>query len=96
MDFKILLTVADVGGQSAFLEMLPSLTVGPALYLVFMKVKQDLSPEEKCSLNARTQTDSNTKHFENYSYFYSTFKYIACFGHSDDQVEKYVKPALDE
>ena len=42
MKFHTLFNIADVGGQPAFLEMLPSLTIGPALYLVFMKLLQGL------------------------------------------------------
>ena len=98
MDFEMLFTVADVGGQPAFLEMLPSLTIGPALYLVFMKLKQDLNFRSKVQFKCK---DSRTKHFENYSYtseevIFAALSSIACFGHSDEQVEKYVKPASDE
>ncbi len=98
MDFEMLFTVADVGGQPAFLEMLPSLTIGPALYLVFMKLKQELNFRSQVEFKCKNLT---TKHFENYSYtteevIFSAFSSIACFGHSDEQVEKYVKPASDE
>ncbi|XP_064386202.1 uncharacterized protein LOC135334795 isoform X2 [Halichondria panicea] len=98
MNFEMLFTVADVGGQPAFLEMLPSLTLGPALYLVFMKLKQDLTFRSRAEFKPK---DSSTKYFENYSYtseevIFTALSSIACFGHSDEQVEKYVKPASDE
>ena len=98
MDFEMLFTVADVGGQPAFLEMLPSLTIGPALYLVFMKLKQELNFRSQVQFKCKNST---TKHFENYSYtseevIFSALSSIACFGHSDEQVEKYVKPASNE
>jgi GTPase SAR1 family protein len=38
----ILLYLIDTGGQSEFLEMLPALTLGPALSLIFFKLNEDL------------------------------------------------------
>ena len=38
----ILMNMIDTGGQPAFLEMLPALTIGPALYLVFFRLNQEL------------------------------------------------------
>ena len=38
----ILLYLIDTGGQSEFLEMLPALTLGPALSLIFFKLSEDL------------------------------------------------------
>ena len=38
----ILLNMIDVGGQPAFVEMLPALTVGSALYLLFFRMDQEL------------------------------------------------------
>ena len=35
-------TFDDTGGQPAFLEMLPALTMGPALYLIFFRLNQEL------------------------------------------------------
>ena len=98
MDFEMLFTVSDVGGQPAFLEMLPSLTIGPALYLVFMKLKQDLTFRSGVEFKPK---DSSTINFDNYSYtseevIFTALSSIACFGHSDEQVEKYVKPVSDE
>ena len=37
-----LINMVDTGGQPAFLEMLPVLTVGPAMYLVFFNLTQQL------------------------------------------------------
>ena len=42
LDRTILLSMVDTGGQPAFLEMLPALTVGPALYLIFFRLNQEL------------------------------------------------------
>ena len=38
----ILMNMVDTGGQPAFVEMLPALTVGPALYLIFFRLNQEL------------------------------------------------------
>ena len=38
----IMLNIIDVGGQPAFLEMLPTLTIGSALYLLFCRMDHDL------------------------------------------------------
>ena len=38
----IIINMIDVGGQPAFLEMLPTLTIGPALYFLFFRLDQEL------------------------------------------------------
>ena len=38
-----LLNINDVGGQPAFLEMLPALSTGPAMYLVFFDLSKELN-----------------------------------------------------
>ncbi len=93
VEFEMLFNVADIGGQPAFLEMLPSLTIGPALYLVFMKLKQGLSSRYTVQFKCK---DTNVKLCKNYSYtseevMFSALSSIACFGHSDEQVEMYVQ-----
>ena len=42
LDGTILMNMVDTGGQPAFLEMLPALTIGPALYLIFFRLNQEL------------------------------------------------------
>ena len=37
-----MINMADVGGQPAFLDMLPALTIGPALYCLFFRLDQEL------------------------------------------------------
>ena len=37
-----LMNMVDTGGQPAFLDMLPALTMGPALYLIFFRLNQEL------------------------------------------------------
>ena len=42
LDETILMNMIDTGGQPAFLEMLPALAIGPALYLIFFRLNQEL------------------------------------------------------
>ena len=91
--FRMLFNVADIGGQPAFLEMLPSLTIGPALYLVFMKLLQGLTTRYPVVFKCKEGRGS--KLCKNYTYtseevIFTALSSIACFGHSDDEVEKYV------
>ena len=37
-----MLNMVDIGGQSAFLELCPAFTTGPALYLIFFRLDQEL------------------------------------------------------
>ena len=43
LDKTILVNMVDTGGQPAFLEMLPALTISPALYLIFFRLNQELN-----------------------------------------------------
>ena len=38
----IMINMMDIGGQPAFLDMLPALTTGPALYLLLFRLDQDI------------------------------------------------------
>ena len=38
-----MINMTDVGGQPAFLDMLPALTIGPALYFLFFRLDQELN-----------------------------------------------------
>ena len=42
-----LLTINDIGGQPSFLEMLPALSTGPAMYLVFFNLSKELDKPYK-------------------------------------------------
>ena len=43
------LKIEDTGGQPEFMDMLPALTTGPALYLVFCKLNEDLQSHSSIS-----------------------------------------------
>ena len=77
-----IINVADVGGQPAFLEMLPSLTIGPALYLVFMKLLQSLKkpyPVQYKSKKALKATVSEDYSYTTEEIIFSALSSIACF-----------------
>ena len=42
-----LLSINDIGGQPGFLEMLPALSTGPAMYLVFLDLSKELDKPYK-------------------------------------------------
>ena len=51
-----MINMTDVGGQPAFLDMLPALTSGPALYLLFFRLDQELNkhyPVRFCSAESK-------------------------------------------
>ena len=98
----MLFNIADVGGQPAFLDMFPSLTIGPALYLLFTKLINDnghvLSIDDLSKLQLvqyRTKDDNEPQDCENYTYnlqevIFCALSSIACFGLSDKEVERYI------
>ena len=98
----MLFNIADVGGQPAFLDMFPSLTVGPALYLLITKLINDnghvLSIDDLSKLQPvqyRTKDDNEPQDCENYTYtlqevIFCALSSIACFGLSDKEVERYI------
>ena len=97
--FRMLFNIADIGGQPAFLEMLPSLTIGPALYLVFMKLLQGLTTRYPVAFKCKDGRGS--KLCKNYTYtseevIFTALSSIACFGNSDEEVEKYVANTGDQ
>ena len=97
--FRMLFNIADIGGQPAFLEMLPSLTIGPALYLLFMKLLQGLTTRYPVVYKCKDSRGS--KLCKNYTYtseevIFTALSSIACFGHSDEEVERYVSDSGDE
>ena len=93
INLDAIINLADIGGQPAFLEMLPSLTLGPAMYLVFMKITEGL----KTPYPVRFRREGNKTSTEHQEYMYTSeeviftaLSSIACFGNSDEDVERYV------
>ena len=55
---KVLLNLVDVGGQPGFLEMFPSLSRGPGMFLAFFRLDQDL--DELCKVSYEREGDKIT------------------------------------
>ena len=55
-----LLKMEDTGGQPEFMDMLPALTIGPALYLLFCKLIDDLLSRYTVSYLDPTSGESST------------------------------------
>ena len=62
---KILLNLVDIGGQPGFLEMLPSLSKGPGMFLAFFRLDKDL--DEPCEVSYEREGDKITKHYSVYT-----------------------------
>ena len=98
----MLFNIADVGGQPAFLDMLPSLTIGPALYILFSQLVNDsgdaLSIDDfiaQQTVKYRTRKDEEPHKCFGYTYsqhdvLFSALSSIACFGLPDKEIEKYI------
>ena len=93
MNLDAIINLEDIGGQPAFLEMLPSLTVGPALYLIFMKIIEGL--KTPYPVRFRHEGDEHSSEYKDYMYtseevIFTALSSIACFANSDQEVEEYV------
>ena len=56
----IMINMIDVGGQPAFLEMLPTLTIGSALYLLFFRMDHDLQKLQMATFRADESDEAVT------------------------------------
>ena len=77
-----MINMIDVGGQPALLEMLPALTIGPALYFLFFRLDQELRKRYQVRFHA---ADSKLETALESSYciedtLYQSLSSIACFG----------------
>ena len=57
LDGTILMNMVDTGGQPAFVEMLPALTISPALYLIFFRLNQELNKRYQVQYVSEDQED---------------------------------------
>ena len=81
LDGTILMNMVDTGGQPAFLEMLPALTMGPALYLIFFRLNQNL--KQRYQIQYVSEDNENIQ-FDYSSYtveevIFQALSSIACF-----------------
>ena len=78
----IMVNLIDVGSQSAFLEMLPMLTVGSALYLLFFRMDQDLEAHHQVKW-CKDESSKDTPLKDNYctkDVLCQGLSAVACFG----------------
>jgi hypothetical protein len=78
----IMVNMMDIGGQPALLEMLPPLTIGPALYLLFFRLDQELnkSYEVKFLAPGSKQEISIGGQYCIKGVMHQSLSSIACFG----------------
>ena len=81
----ILLYMIDTGGQSEFLEMLPALTIGPALSLIFFKLNEELKRLYKVTyVNEKGQSsDPHESVATVIEIMFQALSSIACFSSFD-------------
>ena len=89
-----MINMADVGGQPAFLDMLPALTIGPALYLLFFRLDQELGKKYPVRFHA---ADSEHEVTLESSYcieevLYQCLASIACFSSQQRAERDEAKP----
>lgn len=90
----IMINMVDVGGQPAFLEMLPMLTTGSALYFIFFRLDQELRklyPVQFRDANNETEMLLESSYCTE-DVIYQSLSSIACFGcySSADKLESQV------
>lgn len=96
LDNLTLVNMKDTGGQPAFLEMLPALTVGPALYMFFFRLDQELNKRYKVHFRSK-ETSNKTLLESSYSienFLYQTLSSIACFGSYNPGYQSDSEPEL--
>ena len=93
-----IINLADVGGQPAFLEMLPSLAVGPAMLLIFMKITEGLKtpyPVRFWREGSQSSTEHEEHMYTSEEIIFTALSSIACFGNLDEEVEWYVSDKVE-
>ena len=76
-----MINMADIGGQPAILEMLPSLTIGPALYFLFFRLDQELAKSYPVRYHASDKEETALESsYCTEDILYQSLSSIACFG----------------
>ena len=81
LDDITMINMTDVGGQPAFLEMLPALTISPALYLLFFRLDQELGrdyPVKFRAADGKHEVTLETSYCAE-EILYQSLSSIACF-----------------
>ena len=83
---SILANMIDMGGQPPFLDMLPALTIGPALYLICFNLQNEISQR----YSVMYVSESGVEYKLQYSYsvlevIFQSLSSIACLSPTSDQ-----------
>ena len=84
LETLVLINMMDVGGQPDFLDMLPALTIGPALYMLFFRLDQDLKKRYVVHY-LEANSDCDIELDDSYCIehvLHQSLASIACFSHS--------------
>ena len=90
-----MINVTDVGGQPAFLDMLPAFTIGPALYFLIFRLDQDISkrypvrflPSEGEEITFQNEKEKELELESDYcikEVLYQCLSSIDCFSHHQE------------
>ena len=88
-----MINMTDVGGQPAFLDVLPALTFGPALYLLFFRLDQELGKKYPIRFHA-AESEHETTLESSYcieEVLYQCLASITCFS-SQQRAGREAKP----
>ena len=81
LDDLTMLNMVDIGGQSAFLELCPAFTNGPALYLIFFRLDQELKKNYQIKFQSADGEDTILESsYCTETVIHQTLSSIACFG----------------
>ena len=93
LDRTILMNMVDTGGQPAFLEMLPALTIGPALYLIFFRLDQELKQNYEVKYGRDSKNISLDDSYTNEQVIFQALSSIACFNCTTPIIEGVPNPS---
>ena len=92
---SILANMIDMGGQPPFLEMLPALTIGPAVYLICFNLLNELDKRYPVKYVSQDGTEYDLQ----YSYsvlevLFQSLSSVACLSPTEDEHNKEKHPLL--
>ena len=85
-----LLNMSDTGGQPEFMDMLPALVIGPALYLIFCKLNQPLQSHYTISYLNPSSLESTIPMQSTYTVeevMFQALSAITCLSTSDPSID---------
>ena len=93
---SILINICDCGGQMFFLDMLPALTIGHALYLVFFRLDKELNESLPVTFRRGKQIYPLRTTYKSLDVILQGLSSIQCFGWCTDPIleKKYRSKAL--